>query len=572
MPNRRNGPAAEPVRLARNAVGRFLMPAALYFDPDAYIVEGRALVGRRAAGAAFLRAAVEGRGKEPVIAYAGRKRDTSLLVDVVKGIDPAARTEWIPVNRFDMLEKVGTMFRPDPSLAGDARLRLRHGPGRYSLCGITHTLSSTRALESIASLAIEPMMPWDAVICTSSAALGVVRAVLEAALDHHRWRLGLSKLPDMPMFPVIPLGVHCRDLTSTEATRRIARRTLGLADDEVAVLFAGRLSFSTKAHPYQMYDALRVAAERSGKRVVLIQAGQFFNEGAAKAIRDATDAHCTGVRAIFADGADPSLYNAAFAGADLFISLSDSIQETFGITPVEAMASGLPVIVSDWNGYRDTIRDGIDGFRIPTRAPAPGPGRRIAMAYEMDKQYELYTARVSSAVSIDMAVLAERLTDLIGDPAMRRRMGEAGRTRALADYDWAVIYRRYRELWAELASRRRHALADHNVTAWLAKAPGAHPALEDPFRIFAHYPTTAIRPDTIVRAAPGANLADYERLVAEPIFELSRFPSEIAGQLIAETSGAPLSVAELARKVGQEVGSVIELTGRLAKMNLLLFS
>ena len=548
------------------------MTAALYFDPDAYIIEGRALVGRRAAGAAFLRAAVNGRGDEPVRAYAGRKREIHLFTDFVQSIDPQAKTEWIPVNRFDMLEKVGTMFRADPSLAADARLRLRHGPGRYSLCGITHTLSSTRALESISNLVTEPMMPWDAVICTSSAALGVVKAVLKASLDHHRWRLGISKLPNMPMFPVIPLGVHCSDLATSEAQQRAARDVLGLAEDEVAVLFAGRLSFSTKAHPYQMYDALRVVAERSGKRIALIQAGQFFNESAAKAIRNATDAHCKGVRAIFADGADSALYGAAFAGADLFISLSDSIQETFGITPVEAMASGLPVIVSDWNGYRDTVRDGVDGFRIPTYAPAPGAGGRIAMSYQMDKEYELYTARASSSVSMDMGVLVERLTDLVGDPALRRRMGDAGRARALADYDWAVIYRRYRELWAELAARRRHALADRNAAAWLAKAPTTHPVHEDPFRIFAHYPTMKIGPDSIVRAAPGASLADYDRLVAEPIFELSRFPSEVAGKLIAEASAAPLSITELARRVGGDVGPVIEITGRLVKMNLLIFS
>ena len=36
------------------------------------------------------------------------------------------------------------------------------------------------------------------------------------------------------------------------------------------------------------------------------------------------------------------------------------------VLPVEAMASGLPVIVSDWDGYKETVRDGVDGFRIPT--------------------------------------------------------------------------------------------------------------------------------------------------------------------------------------------------------------
>ncbi|KRB85437.1 hypothetical protein ASE00_01150 [Sphingomonas sp. Root710] len=544
------------------------MAAAIQFDPDAYILEGRPLVGRRAAGAAFLRAAVEGCNGEPIVSYAGRKRDAQLLTEVVRHIDPDARTEWIPVNRFDELEKCGTLFRADPALASSARLRLRQGMARYSLCGITHTLSSARALNMIGSVVTEPLMPWDAVICTSSAALGVVKATLAATLDYQRWRLGIDALPEMPMFPVIPLGVHCRDLAPSEAARHAARERLGLAEDEVAILFAGRLSLSTKAHPYQMYDAVRIAAEHSGKRAVLIQAGQFFNASAAEAIRDATENYCSGVRAIFADGADAALYAAAFAGADLFLSLSDSIQETFGITPVEAMAAGLPVIVSDWNGYRDTVRDGTDGFRIPTHAPAPGVGRRIAANYEMDENYELYCARASAVVSMDMASLTARLADLIGDPALRRRMGEAGRARALADYDWAVVYRRYRELWAEMDARRGHART--NGARQLAKPPGAFPSQEDPFHIFAHYPTQTIGPKTVVRAAPGATLAAYERLSADPIFETARFPADVAGRIIAETAEA-LPISELARRIGRDASIVIEMTGRLAKMNLLIF-
>ena len=29
------------------------------------------------------------------------------------------------------------------------------------------------------------------------------------------------------------------------------------------------------------------------------------------------------------------------------------------------MAAGLPVVVSDWDGYRYTVTDGVEGFRIP---------------------------------------------------------------------------------------------------------------------------------------------------------------------------------------------------------------
>ncbi len=52
--------------------------------------------------------------------------------------------------------------------------------------------------------------------------------------------------------------------------------------------------------------------------------------------------------------------------ADVFVSPSDNIQETFGLAVIEAMASGLPVVASDWDGYRDLVADGETGFLVPT--------------------------------------------------------------------------------------------------------------------------------------------------------------------------------------------------------------
>ena len=54
----------------------------------------------------------------------------------------------------------------------------------------------------------------------------------------------------------------------------------------------------------------------------------------------------------------------ALAAADIAVFLVDNPQETFGLAVVEAMAAGLPLVVSDWNGYRDLVRDGMDGFRL----------------------------------------------------------------------------------------------------------------------------------------------------------------------------------------------------------------
>ena len=69
--------------------------------------------------------------------------------------------------------------------------------------------------------------------------------------------------------------------------------------------------------------------------------------------------------------------------ADIFLSLVDNHQETFGLSPVEAMAAGVPVVVSDWDGYRYTVQNGVEGFRIPTLAPShSSQGAELALQHD----------------------------------------------------------------------------------------------------------------------------------------------------------------------------------------------
>ena len=74
-----------------------------------------------------------------------------------------------------------------------------------------------------------------------------------------------------------------------------------------------------------------------------------------------------------------------WAAADIFLSLVDNPQETFGLAPVEAMAAGVPVVVSDWDGYRYTVSDGVEGFRISTLSPGHvQQGEELAFSMIMD--------------------------------------------------------------------------------------------------------------------------------------------------------------------------------------------
>src|SRR5690606_14648837 len=89
--------------------------------------------------------------------------------------------------------------------------------------------------------------------------------------------------------------------------------------------------------------------------------------------------------------------------SDIFTSLSDNIQETFGITPLEAMAAGLPVVVTDWDGYRETVRNGVDGFAVPTLAPPPGNAADLAFRFEAElDNYDLYIGNACQATSVDI--------------------------------------------------------------------------------------------------------------------------------------------------------------------------
>ena len=250
---------------------------------------------------------------------------------------------------------------PDPSLAERAKLRLRVGPGAYSLVGVTHTTASQRAMDSIADLLSGPVMTWDALICTSSAVAATVKMLLTAEADYLKWRLGAQRFT-VPQLPVIPLGVHCDDWVTNAEQRSSARQQLGIGPDQLVALFVGRLSSHAKAHPYPMFAALEAAVQRTGHAITLVQCGWFSSAKVEQSFKQGAHQFCPSCKVIWANGKSAEERRRAWASADLFISLSDNIQETFGLTPIEAMAAGLPVIVTDWDGYKDTVREGEDGF------------------------------------------------------------------------------------------------------------------------------------------------------------------------------------------------------------------
>ncbi|MGR0185186.1 glycosyltransferase family 4 protein [Azospirillum aestuarii] len=482
--------------------------AAIYFHPDGYETARADLKGRHVAGESFLVGFFRHSGLDGFACHADGPQQARLFADLAARHAPGREVSLYPTGEPSRLARVGCLFLPGPGIDQFAWRRRSRDQRGYSLCGITHTTSESP--QTLGALATAPIQPWDAVICTSWAARASVEAVLEPYAEYLRDRLGAAEVP-MPHLPVIPLGVDTDAFRFGPADRDAERAALGIGEEDVAVLFMGRLSFHAKAHPIVMYLALEEAARRTGKRFHLIQAGWFGNDAIGAAFTQGAKRYCPSVNAIFLDGRKPEVRTRIWAAADLFTSLVDNVQETFGISPVEAMAAGLPCVVTDWNGYRETVRDGVDGFRVPTILPPPGAGPDFADRYAAGLDtYDFYIGRVSQVSAVDVAAAADAYTRLAADPALRRRMGEAGRARAIAAFDWRAIIPQYLDVWRQLAEIRNHAA---ERTPRRPDRDG-NPLRPDPLRMFASYPTRHLTPSTRLARAGSLTRAGMAEALA----------------------------------------------------------
>jgi alpha-maltose-1-phosphate synthase len=507
------------------------MHAAIWYESDGYRVDGRRLLGRHAAGHGFLSGLVRHGRSDRHVAVVRSHASGKEFADLVRSIRPEARAGHLLLDQLAALRDIGLLFYPGPDIAAQAAHRRRFGARAYSICGVTHTIASAGVMQAVCDWLVAPVRCWDAVVCTSRSVRTVIGELLDEQQDWLAGRLGASRF-ERPQLPVIPLGVDCAAFAAAGAGRAAARARLGIAPEAVAILFLGRLSFVAKASPIPLYlAAARIHRERP---LVLVDCGWHENEAEQKAFAQAHACLAGAVPRIVLDGRQPQERSIAWACADIFCSFADNIQETFGLAPIEAMAAGLPAVVSDWNGYRDTVRDGIDGFRIPTVMAGAGSGSDIAFRYAVGQQsYAQFVGRTSQLVAVDVDAATEALRQLAGDADLRRRLGEAGRRRARETYDWSHVVPQYEALWDELALLRRSAGEP---------AAGILPAQRDPAERFACYASRQLDGQTQFIIGDGASDVDLLTVLALAIadFPGSFHPSrEILQAVIATIRRTP---------------------------------
>lgn len=445
-------------------------------------------MGRNAAGESFLKGFVRWSKQDHLFLYVESEEHAQEFGKQYGGLCQERQITYLTPSTLDLVSEPGCLFMPGPGLEQICTKRQSLGNNAgWSVTGITHTTASVEAMSSVVSLLTSPVEAWDALICPSSAVKSHVECMLSEQALFLKDRLGVS-CPILPELPVIPLGINTDDFAYSNEQRGLSRQELGIEADEIVVLYTGRLSFHAKAHPLAMYQAIEEAGLAARQKIVLIESGWHGNEHIAAAFKEAAESACPSVRVLRLDGRVKVQRDYGWAAADVFCSLSDNIQETFGIVPIEAMAAGLPVVVSDWDGYRDSVRDSIDGYRVPTVMPEEGTGLDLAQRYALGiDSYDRYCGNTSSLLAVDIDAAKEAFLQLFSSKELRINMGQAGKKRAVTEYDWKAIIPRYESLWDRLRVKRANKQADSRLSR--------SPIWLDPFYAFGGYPTHRLEYD-----------------------------------------------------------------------------
>ena len=537
---------------------------AIFFHPDAVEGAGKDLVGRRSAGQSFLRGFLSHVPGEAVHAVAEDGKAATAFGEAARALgETRPVTTWTLRGESDFTA-AGTVFFPGPGYLSAAWRRQPFGADRCSLVGITHTVSTRRVIVGLHHLMLDPVEDWDAIICTSRAVHSVVARQLEEEAAFIRDRFGATRVP-LPQLPVIPLGVHAADFAPRDGARAAMRDRFD-AGDALVVMTMGRLTSVEKANPAPLFIALEQVAQAVDRPLHLWMVGWPARDDEEALHRDGAAALAPSITFRIIDGRDPEIRRDIWAGADIFTLPVDNIQETFGLVPVEAMAAGLPVVMPDWDGFRDTVVHGETGFLVPTRMTGGGHpiGTDLARRFaDGTDGYLQHLSLMQQQTQIDVPAYVAALTAL-ADADLRGRMGRAGQAHVAAHLDWAAVIPRYLALGEELSARR----------AGASLRPPLNPMQVDPLSLYGLYPTEAPDGDWIVsrrRTLDLDGLAALDRLNGRALYQRTMLPPQrVIALLDLIGANGPLSIAAAARALNMRVDLAIGAVLFLAKYDFLI--
>ena len=368
-----------------------------------------------------------------------------------------------------------------------AVLRNRYAKTLFPITSIPHSINYTAYASDFLNEIWPGATPRDVICATSQAAVFVLEEYFRELHENYHlpaaWR--------GPSLRFLPLGVDTTFLQPpTPQARAQAREKYGIEDDEILCLAHGRITVDDKMDLLPLlYAVKRVLEGEHPPRLHILVSGHVREKDTYPDVLR-TMARNAGIPFDMVVSPAREEVTGLYAASDIFLSPSDNIQETFGITLLEAGAMGLPAIVSDWNGYKDLVLDGETGFRIPTVSAASTTNLDIFAHILPDNIHDLFRAQQTI---VDVPKLAEAIGTLARSEQLRKTLGDRARKHIAATYDWKHIIQKWITLVEEL--REIPFSEQEERTYRTAK----HPAMLNIAKIFGHHPSKNISEEDLLK-------------------------------------------------------------------------
>jgi len=302
----------------------------------------------------------------------------------------------------------------EPALARAAHFSLRFGNSKWPICGMTHDLLNPEVIQDLRLLQFVSPRPPLAIACASPAARQACKSLVQQASVFEQLQIAL---------PVIQHGI---EQAPVKGLASAARPEMRLGMDEFVLLYLGRLSSATKADLPTLIAAFRSFS--ATRPATLILAGSHAEAETRKLLHQAAAESQSPKRIVIRENISESEKASLLAVADVFVSPVNSLQESFGLGIVEAMQHRLPIIATDWNGYRRLLRHGESAILIPTTADRDAMSR-IGDLATLESAGHLHQLS-SAAVKVSLSHLIKAMEVLEKDRKLAAALGQSAETAA----------------------------------------------------------------------------------------------------------------------------------------------